>query len=205
MAKSSAPKTRKRDREATTKLILEASISVFSKVGFGKATTKEISQKAGVAEALILRYFGTKRGLLLAILKHFLDLSQEHDLDYPPQATIEDELEKYATRVLKSLFEIKIFKVLLVHSMVDEKFSKDFIEAVNDPELKKNPLEERFDHLRRKGEIPKDVTNKDILHGLTLQYMGIYLMGKSLFNFSSDESGNFLKHSIRAYAKGLKA
>ncbi len=49
--------------------ILEAAIKLFAKKGFSGTTTKEVAEKAGVNEALIFRYFSTKRDLYGAIIE----------------------------------------------------------------------------------------------------------------------------------------
>jgi AcrR family transcriptional regulator len=49
--------------------ILEAAIKLFAKKGFSGTTTKEVAEKAGVNEALIFRYFSTKKDLYGAIIE----------------------------------------------------------------------------------------------------------------------------------------
>lgn len=49
--------------EERKKQILQCAIRVFAHRGYHGATTKRISEEAGVAEALLYRYFGSKRGL----------------------------------------------------------------------------------------------------------------------------------------------
>jgi AcrR family transcriptional regulator len=49
--------------------ILEAAIRLFAEKGFNGTTTKEIAERAGVNEALIFRYFSTKRDLYGAIIE----------------------------------------------------------------------------------------------------------------------------------------
>ncbi len=60
MADHNRAKTRK-DR------ILDAALYIFAKKGFQNATITEISKEAGVSEATIYEYFGTKEDLLFAI------------------------------------------------------------------------------------------------------------------------------------------
>ena len=60
MADKSRPKTRK-DR------IMDAALRIFAEKGFQSATITEISKAAGVSEATIYEYFGTKEDLLFAI------------------------------------------------------------------------------------------------------------------------------------------
>ena len=60
MADRSRPKTRK-DR------IMDAALRIFAEKGFQSTTITEISKEAGVSEATIYEYFGTKEDLLFAI------------------------------------------------------------------------------------------------------------------------------------------
>jgi TetR/AcrR family transcriptional regulator, fatty acid metabolism regulator protein len=60
MADKSRPKTRK-DR------IMDAALRIFAEKGFQNSTITEISKEAGVSEATIYEYFGTKEDLLFAI------------------------------------------------------------------------------------------------------------------------------------------
>ena len=60
MADKNRPKTRK-DR------IMDAALRIFAEKGFQIATITEISKEAGVSEATIYEYFGTKEDLLFAI------------------------------------------------------------------------------------------------------------------------------------------
>jgi AcrR family transcriptional regulator len=55
--------TKRLPAEERRKQILKCAIHVFAQNGYHGATTKRISRAAGVAEALIYRYFGSKQGL----------------------------------------------------------------------------------------------------------------------------------------------
>jgi len=61
------PKGGKRDRnkERTKEQILEAALSLFRKRGLEGTTTKQISQKAGIAEGTLFNYFKTQDDLAL--------------------------------------------------------------------------------------------------------------------------------------------
>jgi AcrR family transcriptional regulator len=50
--------------------ILKSSIPVFARDTYHGATTKSLAEAAGVTEALIYRYFGSKRELFLATIDH---------------------------------------------------------------------------------------------------------------------------------------
>jgi len=48
--------------------LLDAALELFSRKGFGGATTKEIAAAAGVTEAIIFRHFPSKQALYTAVL-----------------------------------------------------------------------------------------------------------------------------------------
>ncbi|MFU8803552.1 MAG: TetR/AcrR family transcriptional regulator [Bradymonadaceae bacterium] len=74
------------------KQILKSAIRVFARSTYHGATTKGISEEAGVTEALIYRYFGSKRQLFTEAIKHtasrlivgieeILDEGQDHPVE----------------------------------------------------------------------------------------------------------------------------
>ncbi len=68
-----APTTRMRsaDRRA---LVIEAATAVFGERGYVGATTDAIAKAAGVSQPYVVRMFGTKEELFLAVLRRALDL-----------------------------------------------------------------------------------------------------------------------------------
>ncbi|MGH7801771.1 MAG: TetR/AcrR family transcriptional regulator [Thermodesulfobacteriota bacterium] len=69
---------------STRDKILESAIRLFAEKGFSGTTTREIAEKAGVNEALIFRYFSTKRDLYSAIIER--KISEEPGFEYPLEA-----------------------------------------------------------------------------------------------------------------------
>ena len=62
-----------RDRQAT---LIASAAALFAAKGFKGTTTKEIARAAGVSEALVFKYFPTKRALYAAILAEKAPLSE---------------------------------------------------------------------------------------------------------------------------------
>jgi AcrR family transcriptional regulator len=56
---------REENRERTRLAILRAALGLFSKKGFFRTPTKEISRRAGIAEGTLFNYFRTKEDLAL--------------------------------------------------------------------------------------------------------------------------------------------
>lgn len=75
-------KTTSKTREA----IMEAAGKIFAEEGYPKATVRDICRQAGANIAAINYHFGDKKGLYLAVLKHYQELSFQV---YPPNLGIE--------------------------------------------------------------------------------------------------------------------
>lgn len=59
--------------DATREALISSAIEIFGRDGFGAASTRSISQAAGVNLALIGYHFGGKPGLYLAAIRHIAD------------------------------------------------------------------------------------------------------------------------------------
>ncbi|WP_326766962.1 TetR family transcriptional regulator [Streptomyces sp. NBC_01591] len=59
---------RRRDAAATRRRLLEAARDLFAERGYEGATVRSIAARAGVNQALLFRYFGSKRGLLTEVV-----------------------------------------------------------------------------------------------------------------------------------------
>jgi AcrR family transcriptional regulator len=55
----------------TSQRIIRAAIAIISRVGYTKATTREIAEAAGVNEVTLFRHFGSKKNLLMASVETF--------------------------------------------------------------------------------------------------------------------------------------
>jgi len=68
-----APTTRMAADERR-ELVLEAATNVFGQRGYFGTTTDQVAVAAGVSQPYVVRMFGTKENLFLAVLKRALDL-----------------------------------------------------------------------------------------------------------------------------------
>jgi AcrR family transcriptional regulator len=94
-APGSAPPsaTRPRDSAATRQALLDAARELFATVGYDATTVRAVSDRAGVNQALLFRYFGNKEGLFAAaVLDKALELLAEGPAD--------DLLERILTEML---------------------------------------------------------------------------------------------------------
>ncbi|MBF6176436.1 TetR family transcriptional regulator [Nocardia blacklockiae] len=68
MSSEDAPGTRKRDAAATRAALLTAAQELFAERGYERATVRDIAARAGVNQALLFRYFGSKEELFRAAI-----------------------------------------------------------------------------------------------------------------------------------------
>ncbi|GAA2354531.1 TetR/AcrR family transcriptional regulator [Saccharopolyspora halophila] len=64
-----APRRRK-DAAATKDALLQAASELFSERGFSATTVRDVATRAGVNQALLFRYFGSKSELFASVLAH---------------------------------------------------------------------------------------------------------------------------------------
>ena len=81
--------TRTRDAQGTRLRILHAAGAVFAERGYEAATVRDIAARAGVNQALIFRYFGSKKALLTEVMAQD---GKEQVSSTPPERLFETAL-----------------------------------------------------------------------------------------------------------------
>src|ERR1700704_2028517 len=76
---------RRRDAAATKTALLRAAQELFAERGFEQATVREIAARAGVNQALLFRYFGSKDTLFYTAMT---SKSQELLASTPPEQLV---------------------------------------------------------------------------------------------------------------------
>lgn len=102
-----APGTRKakgHKSERTVEGVLVAAQAVFAASGYERATTAEIAQAAGVSEATVFAYFGSKRQLCLEVVRRWYDrISAELEREVPALPGLRARLQFVVRRHLQHL------------------------------------------------------------------------------------------------------
>ncbi len=95
--------------------IANAFRALLSEKDFNSITTSEISNKAGVNEALIYRYFGDKRGLLHQVLKEHLDeFVHRISKDFRSKTDALDKLQKMIRSSIEFYDQDRVFSKMLL-------------------------------------------------------------------------------------------
>jgi AcrR family transcriptional regulator len=77
IAKPSRRRTQAERREATRKLILDATVEVMARVGVAGLRIEDVERQADVSRGALLHHFRTKQALMLATFKYVNDRSRE--------------------------------------------------------------------------------------------------------------------------------
>jgi AcrR family transcriptional regulator len=185
--------------------LFEAALAVFSDRGFDGATTKLVAQQAGVTESLIMKYFGSKRGLLLALFEDYsCKRAQGEKVPYPEGKNLEGEFASFITSQLEQCLMTKEFtRVILGNASVDEKMRLELSKKVP---LDWHPvLKARLKRYREKGEIPRAVQIDDIVFTLGFQTFATMYVGNMLLEMPEAEVRRRILLYSRIYASGLRA
>jgi len=156
------------------KQILESAITVFARATYHGATTKSISEEAGVTEALIYRYFGSKRTLFIEAIEHTssrlvqgLEGILEDHRDEPMRAI--RECFEYYVHLLEKNEELAEM-IFLVLSELDKDDVREAYLPYQERALK--DIAEVIDHWKSMGLARNDIDSKTA----AWLYFGSYLI-----------------------------
>jgi TetR/AcrR family transcriptional regulator, regulator of cefoperazone and chloramphenicol sensitivity len=195
---------RKRDREGSTRALLEAAIEVFSQSGYDAATTRAVAKKAGVSEGLIQRYFDGKAGLLLAILQTFASEEASMGLaNLPYQKTLEEEFIAVLTQDCeKHRAHSDFIKVAMSRAIVDPKIGHQLRTSVHEKKLP--TVVARLRHYQEAGLIAKDADLDAIAYGLSSIAFSVGFMGPQVFGYDAQRMAQYAKLLASMLAKGVQ-
>lgn len=106
-------------RKSARQRLVDAAFQLFSGQGVGATTTRQVADLAGVNEVTLFRQFGSKHGLLAAVMTEAEILSSSNrwsELDPPGQAPVDQSLREFLTQCLETLDQLSE----LVRSVIGE-------------------------------------------------------------------------------------
>lgn len=109
------------EKEKTDKKdhILDVAERVFAEVGYDGASTRLISSEAGVNMAMLNYYFGSKEGLLLAIVSRRTATFQSiiQNIGNAENITSWEKVERYIDAYVERIFTNNCFQKMLYHEL----------------------------------------------------------------------------------------
>lgn len=173
---------RQRNPGARRQALISAAATLFAARGYEAATTQEIAAHAGCAEGLIHRYFGGKRGLLLALIDHRVS-GELGELAHrcPLAATLTEEYLHLLSWEVDRMWQDRNFlRVIMARALVEPKFGS----VLSTVGLARHvpAFIQRFDHFEEyrslTGEKKQGLAQSIKVLGLTFGFMRPVLLGQ---------------------------
>lgn len=198
-----APK-RRRDKEASKQALLAAAVETFATRGYDAATTREVAQKAGVAEGLIHRYYQSKAGLLLAVLSDYEDEQMRCALEVPaPSGSLEEEIRTQFSMHLDELKKKGDFaRVVISRCIVDPAVAKQMRKHIFEEKIP--VFVERFRQFQRDGKIEADADIVALAFTVSSMAFSLNFLGHLVFGQPEERMRATATLMARALARGLK-
>ncbi len=188
--------------EETRRRILQAAASLLKNKGYKAVTTKAIAKTAAVNESTLFRHFGSKKGIVEALVEEYSYIPKfqavfEHvmwDLEQDLlaiAAAYHQFMKQHGDMVLIGLREAGALEVL------DEK-------AASIPRDFKHRLIEYLQKMREQGKLGEI---HEEAQAMTFIWMNLgFFLSKSMYGdrITEIKTEQFIEHSIRTFARGLR-
>jgi AcrR family transcriptional regulator len=163
----SCPERGKHDKAGRQQALIDAATRVFAEHGFDGATTREVAERAGCSEGLIHRYFGGKRGLLLAILETRASMvANSIDQLQPPAAAVLDTVRGILTSQIEAMWAGRdIMRVNVSQASIDPQVGELIASRYND--VRVADILGRLQTLRADGLVRADTDLEAVAHALS--------------------------------------
>lgn len=181
--------------------IINAAINAFSEKGFANTKTKEIAQRAGIAEGTIFRYFPTKDAIFERMVPLLIRVMQPK-LEKPIQIIIEENHDATTHVILEAILLDRLKMIRdngpFIKSVLPELIHRTpLLNQLKDSVI---PLIDKYiclvmEHGKARGEIKADVNP----HIAVYQVLG-FVLSYSMFNRRLSEAdmkkdvGEFLNY-----------
>lgn len=133
--------------DATRKKLIEAGLKIYSEVGYGCASTRNLAAAAGANIAAIPYYFGSKEGLYLAVIDYIVDYYQKNlgaGLAHIRRALADKTLTHAQCRALLDDYMRQLVGFVLQESEERSQMSRIYIREQLDPTSAFNRLYDGF-------------------------------------------------------------
>jgi TetR/AcrR family transcriptional regulator len=197
-------KTKKLPAEERKKLILKCAVKVFAQSNYRTAKMADIAKAAGVSEAMVYKYFSSKKDIFLRILKHMSDRiatfwQEEVEKESDPLRLLKNMGMAYYKRMIKHPDELKVqFQAI---SEIDD---NDIAERLRkDHALYIDFFEGILKRGIQQGRIRRDAKARQL--AFVLNGAGIVLNMMRLLSFDGEISEDAVSEFLEEYIGYIRA
>ncbi len=185
-----AESKRQRQADARREQLVDIALDLFAKQGFEATSTQQIAKAAGVTQGLVFHYFGSKEGLLAAVLstRHSFTtqmgelLTEAEDSRMPVADLLRAVCEGWIATLHR---ETNATLLLTGLALTNEKFGAKLTEAITATQLKlANVLEQHRDT----GEINSEIDLRVAAHDILTPVIMFFLIHHTSPNWQAEAS-----------------
>ena len=194
----------KQNKDQRQRCLMEAATQVFAEKGYDAATTREVAVRASCSEGLIHRYFGGKRGLLMAILERKADAVMNASVEsMPADAELGDEIYRMLMSKVEMYWEEREFmRVAVARSIVDRDIGLLIGERLNGAHVRVNA--ERLRVHQRAGRIRNDIDVEAVALSLSGLGFAAGFFVQVVFETDRDEVRKMVRQAAEITTRGIE-
>jgi AcrR family transcriptional regulator len=200
---SPAVEPRKHDKDHRRQAFIDAATHVFAEKGYACATTREIAERACCSEGLIHRYFGGKRGLLLAILDNKTQAAPRLVNDGVPESDdLLEEVEQIMAWSLDHAWANRDFmRVSVAQAITDPDIGRFVGTVLNNQRVV--TFRERLRRHQRAGRIDLGVDLDALAEGISGITFSAGFFQQAVFGRDRDEVRKIVAELARILVRGI--
>jgi AcrR family transcriptional regulator len=162
-----APIRGKHDKDARQQALMAAATAVFAERGYDAATTRAVAERAGCSEGLIHRYFGGKRGLLVAVLQaKARSFHARMAAEVPDRDDLREEIHALLRWALRAMWEQRDFLcVTISRSAIDREVGRAIGAEINAARVE--IIAAKLERHKGAGRVREDVDTHALAHAIT--------------------------------------
>jgi len=195
----------KHGKQSRQRALIDAATQVFAEKGYDCATTREVAERSGCSEGLIHRYFGGKRGLLIAIVgSRADDLAGESAAEMPPRQTLAEDVEQLLLWPLDAFWERRDFlRVCVSQAVIDADVGRMIGDRLNGARVRF--ITERLRMHQAAGRIRPDVDVAAIALSISGLNIAVGFFGQVVFEIERADARQIARETACVITAGMAA
>jgi AcrR family transcriptional regulator len=193
----------KHGKQSRQRALIDAATQVFAEKGYDCATTREVAERSGCSEGLIHRYFGGKRGLLIAIVGSRADeLAGESAAGMPLRETLAEDVEQLLLWPLDAFWERRDFlRVCVSQAIIDAEVGRMIGDRLNGARVRF--INERLSMHQEAGRIRPDVDVAALALALSGLNFSMGFFGQAVFDIDRPDARRIACETARVITAGM--
>jgi len=199
------PMRGKHHKRGRQRALIGAATCVFAEHGFDGATTREVAERSGCSEGLIHRYFGGKRGLLLAVLEsRRADAVAEFQTGVPECDDPQEEIEGILLWSIENIWQRRDFmRVSVSQAAIDPAIGRMVGDRLNSERVQL--ISERLERHRAAGGLRGDTDVALLAEAISAMGFAFGFFGRVAFERDRNDIEAIARAAAAALCRGVAA